>query len=52
MDIKPQAEGMLGSLMSKMGNLSMTTTTDSIETGALGDDLFQVPADYKLNEKS
>ena len=52
MDIKPQAEGMLGSLMSKMGNLSMTTTTDSVETGALADDLFQVPADYKLNEKS
>ena len=52
MDIKPQAEGMLGSLMSKMGNLSMTTTTDSIETSALGDNLFQVPADYKLNEKS
>ena len=52
MDIKPQAEGMLGGLMSKMGNLSMTTTTDSVETGALADDLFQVPADYKLTEKS
>jgi hypothetical protein len=50
-DIKPQAEGMMGSLMSKMGGLSMNTITDSVETGPVADDLFQVPADYKLIEK-
>ena len=52
MDIKPQAEGMLGSLMSKMGNLSMTTTTDSFETSALGEDLFQVPGGLQAERKA
>jgi len=51
MDIKPQADGAMGGLVSRMGGLSMTTTTDSVETGALADDLFLPPADYKLNEK-
>lgn len=50
-DIKPQADGMMGSLMSKMGGLSMKTITDSVEVGPLADDLFQVPADYKVSEK-
>ncbi len=50
-DIKPQADGMMGGLMSKMGGLSMITITDSVVVGPLADDLFQVPADYKVSEK-
>jgi hypothetical protein len=34
-----------------MGNMSMATTIQSIETSALGDDLFAPPAGYKLNQK-
>jgi hypothetical protein len=31
--------------------MQMTTTTDSVETGPLADDLFQVPADYKVKQQ-
>ena len=34
-----------------MGNMSMTSTVQSVETGALADDLFAPPAGYKLNQK-
>lgn len=47
-DIKLQGEGMMGGLMSKLGGLSMATTTDTVETSPLADDLFQPPADYTL----
>ena len=48
-DIKLQGEGMVGGLMSRLSGLSMNTTTESVETGSLADDLFQPPADYTLN---
>ncbi len=48
MDIKTQGEGMMGGLMSRLGGLSMTTTTESVEIGPLADDLFLPPADYTL----
>jgi hypothetical protein len=48
MNIKAQGEGMMGSMMAKMGGMSTTTTTDSVEVGPLADDLFQPPADYKV----
>jgi hypothetical protein len=51
MDIKAQADGMMGAMMSKMGGMSTTTTTDSVDTAALADDLFQVPADYKIKQQ-
>jgi len=38
-------------LLARMGNLTMTTTVDSVEVGALADDLFAPPAGYKLNQK-
>jgi hypothetical protein len=41
----------LGGLLARMGNVSMTTTIHSAETGALADDLFAQPAGYKLNQK-
>lgn len=51
MDIKVGGEGMMGGLMSRMGGMSMTTTTESVETAPLTDDLFQPPADYKLKQQ-
>lgn len=50
-DIKPQGEGMMAGLMARMGGVSMTTTTESVDTAPLADNLFQPPADYKLNQK-
>ena len=41
----------LGGLLARMGNMSMTTTIQSVETGAVADDLFAPPAGYKLNQK-
>ena len=41
----------LGGLLARMGNMSMATTIQSVETGALADDLFAPPAGYKLNQK-
>jgi len=49
--IKMSGSGPLAGLMAKMGNVTMTTTTDSVEVGALADDLFTPPAGYKLNQK-
>lgn len=37
--------------MAKMGGMSMTSTVQSVEAGALSDSLFAPPADYKLNER-
>ena len=48
MDIKAQGEGMMGGLMARIGGMSTTSTTESIETAPLADDQFQPPADYKL----
>jgi hypothetical protein len=49
MDIKAGGEGMMGGLMSRMGGMSMTTTTESVDTASLADELFQPPAGFKLN---
>ena len=51
MDIKIQGEGPMATLMAKMGGISMNTTTDSVDTAALADDLFLPPADYTLKQK-
>jgi hypothetical protein len=45
------AANPLGGLLARMGNMSMATTVQSAETGALTDDLFAPPAGYKLNQK-
>jgi hypothetical protein len=49
--IKLGGGGPMGGLLAKMGNVSMTTTVDSIEVGSLSDDLFAPPAGYKLTPK-
>ena len=51
MNIKPEGGGAMGGIMAKVGGMQTTTTTDSVETGALADDLFQVPADYKVEQQ-
>jgi hypothetical protein len=51
MNIKMGGEGPMAAMMAKMGNTSMTTTVESIETSALAEDLFAPPAGYKLNQK-
>lgn len=51
MNIKPEGGGAMGGLMAKVGGMRTTTTTDSVETGPLADDLFQVPADYKVEQQ-
>jgi hypothetical protein len=49
--IKMSGSGPMAALMSRMGNFSMANTVDSVQTGALADDLFAPPAGYKLNPK-
>jgi hypothetical protein len=49
--IKMSGSGPMAGLLAKMGNMTMTTTVDSVEVGTLADDLFAPPAGYKLNVK-
>jgi hypothetical protein len=49
--VKLGGGGPMGGLLAKMGNISMTTTVDSIEVGSLAEDLFAPPAGYKLSPK-
>ena len=49
--IKISGSGPMAAVFSKMGNMTMTTTVDSVEVGPLADDLFAPPAGYKLNQK-
>ena len=51
MQIKMDGEGPMAAMMAKMGGMTMTTSVQSVETGALADDLFTPPADYKLNAR-
>lgn len=50
-DIDTQGEGVMGGLMSRLGGVTMTTVTESVETAPLSDDLFQPPADYALKQQ-
>jgi hypothetical protein len=51
MNIKISGEGPMAAALAKMGNISMTTTVQSVETGTLAADVFAVPAGYKLKEQ-
>lgn len=51
MQVKMGGEGPMAAMMGKMGGISMNTTTQSIETGPIADDLFAPPAGYKLNAR-
>ncbi len=41
----------MAGLLSRMGNITMTSTVDSAEATPLADDLFAPPAGYKLSPK-
>jgi len=51
MTIKLTGDGQLAAAFAKMGNISMTTTVTSIDTGVLAASLFTVPEGYKLKER-
>lgn len=51
MQIRMEGSGPMAGLMARMGNITMTTVVDSVETGTLSDDLFAPPAGYKLNAR-
>lgn len=51
MQIKMGGGGPMGAMLAKLGNVTMTTTTNAVEVGALADDLFAPPAGYKLTTK-
>lgn len=51
MNVKISGDGPMANMMSKMGNISSTTTVTSVETTALAADLFAPPAGYKLKEQ-
>jgi hypothetical protein len=41
----------MGGLMARLGGVSMTTVTESVQTAPLSDDLFQPPADFELKQQ-
>lgn len=49
--IKMSGSGPMAGILSKIGNMTMTTTVDSVDVAPLADDLFAPPAGYKLNQK-
>ncbi len=51
MNIKMSGDGPMAGLMSRMGNISMTTSVQNIDAAPLADDLFGPPAGYKMNMK-
>jgi len=51
MQVKLSGEGPMAALLSRMGNIAVSSTVVSVETGALSDDLFAPPADYTLNPR-
>ncbi|HEX7281568.1 MAG TPA: hypothetical protein VF239_05900 [Vicinamibacterales bacterium] len=51
MNIKMGGEGPMAGLMAKMGNISMTTSIESVTAGPVAADLFAPPAGYKLKEQ-
>ena len=50
-EVKLSGSGPMAAMMARMGGAGFTTVVDSIETGALADDLFMPPAEYKLEAK-
>jgi len=49
--IKLDGNGPMAGLMAKMGGVTMNTSVTDVNAGALADDLFAVPAGYKLKER-
>ena len=49
--IKMSGDGPMAGMMAKMGNISSTSTVESVDTATLAADMFAPPAGYKLNQK-
>jgi hypothetical protein len=50
-NLKMVGEGPMAAVFSKMGNISMTQTVQSVETSTIAADLFAPPAGYKIKEQ-
>ena len=46
-----QGEGPMVEMLKQMGPMKIIQKTTSVTTDALSDDLFKVPADYKVEKK-
>lgn len=51
MNVKMGGEGQMAAAFEKMGNISIVTTVNSVETATLAADMFAVPAGYKMKEQ-
>jgi hypothetical protein len=43
--------GPLAGMMAKMGNMSVQTKVEDVQTGPIADEMFAPPAGYKLNQR-
>jgi hypothetical protein len=43
--------GVMAGMLAKMGNMSVQTKVEDVQTGPVADDLFAPPAGYKLNNR-
>lgn len=50
-NIKMDGSGPLAGMMAKIGNMSIGNQVTAVSTGALSDDLFAVPAGFKVKNK-
>ncbi|MBP7777430.1 MAG: hypothetical protein KA371_09900 [Acidobacteria bacterium] len=50
-DIKIEGSGPMAAIMAKMGGVSSSSTVTAVSDGPLADELFAVPAGYKLKER-
>jgi hypothetical protein len=51
LSITIEGEGMMAAMMRKMGNTTLSNTVTAVSAEALADDLFAVPAGYKVKTK-
>ena len=51
MQVKVSGEGPMAAILGRMGNISVSTAVVTVETGAISDNIFAPPADYKLNPR-
>jgi hypothetical protein len=52
MNVKMAGDGPMKAVFEKMGNISITTTVNAVETSAIAANMFAVPAGYTLKEQN
>lgn len=50
-EVKLSGTGPMAAMFARMGDTTMSSAVETVETGAVPDELFSVPADYKLKPK-